>query len=40
MTEVCANSAFLSHHTLHRIKEVEMSNSMDDLMTSQSITGR
>ena len=38
-TEVCTNSVFLQI-TMHWIKEVEIANSMDDLMTSQSITGR
>ena len=38
-TEVCAKSAFL-HITVHWIKEVEVAKSVDDLMTSRSITGR
>ena len=36
---VRANSV-LSLITMHWIKEVEIAKSMDDLMTSQSITGR
>ena len=38
-TEVCASSQF-PHITMHWIREVEMAKSMDDLMTSRSITGR
>ena len=38
-TEVRTNSVFFQI-TMHWIKEVEFSNSIDDLMTSQSITGR
>ena len=38
-TEVCAKSAFL-HITIQWIKEVEIAKPIDDLMTSQSITGR
>ena len=38
-TEVCARSAF-PHLTLHWIKEVEIAKSIDELMTSRSITGR
>ena len=38
-TEVCANSAFL-RITMHWNKEVETAKSIDDLVTSQSITGR
>ena len=38
-TEVCANSA-VPHITAHWIKEVEIAKSIDDLLTSQSITGR
>ena len=35
-TDVCANSAFSSHHNAER----ERAKSTDDLLTSQSITGR
>ena len=38
-TEVCAKSAF-PHITMHWIKEVEMAESIDDLLTSRSIQGR
>ena len=38
-TEVCAKFAFL-HITMHWIKEVETAKSIDDLITSRSITGR
>ena len=38
-TEVCAKSV-LPHITVHWIKEVEIEKSTDDLMTSQSFTGR
>ena len=38
-TEVCANSVLLQI-TMHWTKEVEKAKSTDDLMTSQSITGR
>ena len=37
-TEVCSKSA-VPHITMHRVKEVEIAKSIDDLMTSQSITG-
>ena len=38
-SDICAKSAFL-HITMHWIKEVEIATSVDELMTSQSITGR
>ena len=38
-TEVCANSVF-PQITVHWIKEIEMAKSIDELMTSRSITGR
>ena len=38
-TQVCAKSAFL-YNTMHWIKEVEMAKSIDDLLTSLSITWR
>ena len=38
-TEVCANSVF-PQITMHWLKEVERAKSIDDLMTSRSITGR
>ena len=38
-TEVCAKSAFLDV-TMRWIKEVQITKSIDDLMTAQSITGR
>ena len=38
-TEVCASSRF-PHMTMHWITEVEMAKSIDDLMTTRSITGR
>ena len=38
-TPVCAKSA-LPHITMHWIREVEISESMNDLLTSRSITGR
>ena len=38
-TEVCANSV-LRQITMHWIKEVEIAKSIDDPLTSQSITGR
>ena len=38
-TEVCANSQFL-HKTMFWIKEVEVAQSIDDLTTSRSMTGR
>ena len=38
-TEVCSKSAYL-HLTMHWTKEVEKAKSMDELVTSRSITGR
>ena len=38
-TEVCSKTVD-SHLTMQRIKEVEIAKSIDDLVTSQSITGR
>ena len=38
-TDVCSKSA-VPHITMHWIKEVEIVKSIDDLMTSRSITGR
>ena len=38
-TEACSKTAD-THHPMHLINEVEMAKSIDDLMTSQSITGR
>ena len=38
-TEVCASSQF-PHISMHWITEVEMAKSIDDLMTTRSITGR
>ena len=38
-TEVCSKSTFL-HLTMHWIKDVEIAKSIDDLLTSRSITGR
>ena len=38
-TEVCAKSAF-AHITMHWIKEVEKAKSIDELLTSRTITGR
>ena len=38
-TEVCSKTA-VPHLTMHWIKEVETAKSIDDLWTSQSITGR
>ena len=38
-SEVCAKTGN-PHLTMHWIKEVEMAKSIDDLMTSRSVTGR
>ena len=38
-TEICSKSAD-PHFTMHWIKEVEMAKSIDELMTSRSISGR
>ena len=38
-SETCANSV-LPQITMHWIKQVEIAKSIDELMTSQSITGR
>ena len=38
-TEVCSKNS-ISHLTMHWINEVEMAKSLDELMTSRSVTGR
>ena len=38
-TEVCSTTAY-PHLTMHRIKEVEMATSIDELMTTRSSVGR